>query len=148
MANTDPTGYLSIPPDLIRGVSWKQPVVCATTANITLSGTQTIDGRAVVAGERVLVKDQTTGSQNGLLVCAAGAWVRAFDMDQDLGTAVPAEEVMGAVVYVIDGTTNGGTTWRCTNTTTPTIGTTALTFAAFGSSGSSAIQRTFAFFGA
>ncbi len=139
MANTDPTGYISIPPDLTRGFSWKQPVVCATTANITLSGTQTIDGRAVVAGERVLVKDQTIGSQNGLLVCATGAWIRAFDMDQDLTTAVAIEEVMGAAVYVIAGTVNGGTFWRTTNTTAPTLGTTTITFVQFGGSGSGTV---------
>jgi hypothetical protein len=138
MASTDPTGYLSIPPDLIRGVSWKQPCRAATTANITiataLNAGDSIDGVTLAAGDRVLVKDQSTGSQNGIYVVAATP-VRAFDMDQDLTTAVPAEEVMGAIVYVIAGTTNGGTTWRNTNTTAPTLGTTALTFASLGTGG-------------
>jgi hypothetical protein len=53
----------------------------ATTGNITLSGTQTIDGVAVIAGDRVLVKNQTTKSQNGMYVVAAGGWGRATDLD-------------------------------------------------------------------
>lgn len=114
-----------------REQGWKQPVRVATTANITLSGTQTIDGVAVIALDRVLVKDQSTGSQNGLYTCAAGAWVRAHDMDQDSTSSVPASEVMGAIVYVITGTVNGGTFWKNTNTTAPTLGTTTLTFVQF-----------------
>lgn len=137
---TDPTGYISIPPELIRGVSWKVPARCATTANITLSGAQTIDGVAAVAGDRVLVKAQTTGSQNGLWVCQTGAWIRAFDMDQDHTTAVPAEEVLGAVVLVLEGTVNGGTLWRVTNTATPILGTTAITWAQVGSGSSLTVK--------
>lgn len=124
----DPTGRISHFPDAHRGVAWKEPVRVATTGNITLSGTQTIDGIAVVAGDRVLVKDQTTGSQNGLYLCAAGAWTRTFDMDQDATSSVPAEEVRGAVVEVLEGTVNGGTFWRTTNTAVPTLGTTAITW--------------------
>ena len=48
------------------GISWKQPCVSATLTNITLSGLQTIDGHTVVAGDRVLVKNQGTASQNGI----------------------------------------------------------------------------------
>lgn len=55
-------------------------VIVATDSNITLSGTQTIDGVPLVAGDRVLVKNQTTASQNGIYVVAAGAWSRASDM--------------------------------------------------------------------
>ena len=148
---TDPTGYISIPLDLIRGLSWKRPVRCATTANGTLATAfangQTVDGITLATGNRILLKDQTAGSANGIYtVNASGAPTRAFDLDQDLTTSVPAEEVMGAIVYVIAGTVNGGTTWRCTNTTTATLGTTAITWAAFAAT--AAIQRTFAFFGA
>lgn len=139
MAVTDPTGYISIPPDLIRGVSWKQPVRCATTAPITIStglnAGDVIDGVTLAAGDRVLVKDQSTASQNGIYVAGATP-ARAFDMDQDLTTAVPAEEVMGAFVYVVDGTANAGTLWINTNTSAPTLGTTSLTFEAFSSGGS------------
>lgn len=125
---TDPTGRISHLPEMHRGFSMKLAVKVATTANITLSGTQTIDGVAVAAGDRVLVKNQSTGSQNGIYNCAAGAWTRAFDMDQDGTTAVPAEEVYGALILVVQGTTNAGTLWYCTNTGTITLGSTALTF--------------------
>lgn len=63
-----------------QGLDIKASVKVATTANITLSGTQTIDGIVLVASDRVLVKDQTTGTQNGIYVVAAGAWTRATDM--------------------------------------------------------------------
>ena len=59
----------------------KDACVAATTANITLSAPQTIDGVSVVAGNRVLVKDQTTAATNGIYVVAAGAWTRAVDAD-------------------------------------------------------------------
>ena len=140
MASTDPTGYISIPPDLIRGVSWKQPCRLATTGNITISTAlnngDSIDGVTLATGDRVLVKDQSTGSQNGIYVVGATP-ARAFDMDQDLTTTVPAEEVMGAFVYVIAGSTNGGKLFRSTNTSAPTLGTTALTFTEVTSGGGS-----------
>src|SRR5437764_12386180 len=84
-----------------EGTAIKQPCRVATTATITLSGTQTIDGVAVVAGDRVLVKDQTTGSQNGIYVVAAGAWSRATDAD------VSAEVTAGLFTFVAEGTANG-----------------------------------------
>ena len=58
---------------IAAGLFWKDAVLVATTANITLSGTQTIDGIAVSADDRVLVKDQSTGSQNGIYACASGS---------------------------------------------------------------------------
>jgi hypothetical protein len=82
---------------------YKDPVRVATTANITLSAPQTIDGVAVVAGDRVLVKDQATASQNGIYLCAAGAWTRATDMDTD------AEAQRGSTTYVQFGTIFAGT---------------------------------------
>lgn len=134
----DPTGRVSHLPDFHRGVSWKQPVRVATTTNGTISTAfangQTVDGITLATGDRILLKDQTSGAANGIYtVNSAGAPTRAFDMDQDSSTSVPAEEVMGAIVYVIAGTANGGTAWKCTNTTAPTLGSTSLTFAAFGS---------------
>jgi hypothetical protein len=97
-------------------------VRAATTANITLSGEQTIDGVAVVAGDRVLVKDQTTGSQNGVYVAASGAWARAADMD------TTGEIVHGTFVAVIEGTSHEGQSWIVTTDGTITIGTTATTW--------------------
>ena len=137
----DPTGRVSHLPEMHRGDSWKQPVRVASTANGTISTAfangQTVDGITLATGDRILLKDQSTGSQNGIYtVNASGSPTRAFDMDQDGTTSVPAEEVMGAMVYVIAGTTNGGTVWKNTNTSAPTLGTTALTFAQFGSGSS------------
>lgn len=99
----------------------KRAVKVATTANITLSGTQTIDGIAVVAGDRVLVKDQTTSSQNGIYIVAAGAWTRALDADT-------ASEIAGATVAVDQGTAAGGTSWDTDFKSTDTIGTTNMTW--------------------
>jgi hypothetical protein len=112
---------------LVQGLSWKNAVRATTTANITLSGTQTVDGVALVAGDRVLAKNQTTATQNGVYVVAAGAWTRAADMDgsPDVG------EVNGAAVYTTDGTVNSDTTWTQTATISA-VGTQAMTFAQLG----------------
>ena len=74
----------------------------ATTANITLSGTQTIDGVVLVADERVLVKDQGTASQNGIYLCKSGSWTRTTDFDSS------SEIVAGDFVFVTEGSVNGG----------------------------------------
>lgn len=109
---------------------FKGSVRVATTANITLSGTQTIDGVSVIAGDRVLVKDQSTGSQNGIYVCAAGSWSRATDADGS------SEVTAGMVVVSTEGTVNSDKLWELTTNDPITLGTTALTFEAFsGSSG-------------
>lgn len=105
----------------------KLSVEVATTANITLTGTQTIDGVAVVAGDRVLVKNQSTGSANGIYIVAAGAWTRATDFDST------GKAANGMFVYVQSGTVNGGKFFRMDNAN-PTIGTTSLTFSSFGGS--------------
>lgn len=105
------------------GLSWKQAVRVATTGNITLSGEQTIDGVAVVAGDRVLVKNQTTAADNGIYVVAAGAWARAEDMNV-------AAEFDGAAVFVQEGTLNEGTGWTEQATVT-TVGTSPVTFSQF-----------------
>lgn len=111
------------------GLDVKASVRAATTGNITLSGTQTIDGVSVVAGNRVLVKNQTTGSQNGIYVVAAGAWTRATDADS------AAEVTPGMFTFVEQGTANGDTGWVLTNDGAITVGTTALTFAQFSGAG-------------
>ena len=99
----------------------KRAVKAATTANITLSAPQTIDGISVIAGDRVLVKDQTTTSQNGIYIVAAGAWTRAADADT-------SAEIAGATVAVDQGTTNGGTSWDTDFKSIDTIGTTGMTW--------------------
>lgn len=104
------------------GLQIKASVRVATTANITLSGAQTIDGVSVVAGERVLVKNQSTASQNGLYVCASGSWSRSTDADTS------SEVVSGLSVWVQEGTTNADSQWVLTTDGTITLGSTSLTF--------------------
>jgi hypothetical protein len=116
----------------LAGLKWKDAVRVATTANITLSGTQTIDGVAISVGDRVLVKNQSTQSQNGIYLVAAGAWTRATDADT-------AAELQSATVPVSEGTTNADTTWRQT-TDNITIGSSNIVWAAFGTSAAPASE--------
>lgn len=106
--------------------SWKEPVRAATTTNITLSGTQTVDGVALVANDRVLVKDQTTGSQNGIYRVNAGSWTRTTDADSD------AEVVSGIATIVTEGTTNGDAIFILSTNDPITLLTTSLTFDRIG----------------
>ena len=102
----------------------------ATTANITLSGTQTIDGVSVSAGKRVLVKDQSTGSENGIYVCAAGSWSRATDADGN------DEVTAGLFTFIEQGSVNGDAGFVLTTDDPITVGTTALAFTQFSGAGS------------
>ena len=123
--------------DALRsGLDVKQSVRAATTANITLSGTQTIDGVALIAGDRVLVKNQSTGSQNGIYVVAAGSWSRATDADSD------AKINPGMFVFVEEGTVGADQGWVLSNNAPTTLGTTALTFAQFSGAGSFSVDST------
>jgi len=116
---------------LSNGLDVKASVRAATTANITLSNTQTIDGVALSVGDRVLVKDQTTGSQNGIYVVASGAWTRATDFDN-----TPDIEVSpGTFFFVEDGTTQADNGYVVANTGAITIGSTAITFSQFSGAG-------------
>jgi len=110
--------------NLTAGLDAKTSVRVASTANLTLSGTQTIDGVAVVAGDRVLVKDQSTASGNGIYVVASGAWTRATDMDA-------WAEVPAAYCWVEQGTVNADTGWVCTADAGGTLGSTAITWSKF-----------------
>lgn len=113
---------------IAQGIDAKASVVAATTANITLSGTQTIDGVAVIAGDRVLVKDQTTTSQNGIYLCAAGSWTRSTDADA-------WAELVAAYTFVEGGTTNGSNGFFCTVAAGGTLGSTAVTWTQFSGAG-------------
>lgn len=108
------------------GIDSKASVRVVSTANITLSGTQTIDGIAVVAGDAVLCPAQTTGSQNGVYIVAAGAWARRANEN------VTGEITPGAFWFVEEGTVYGKTQWRCNNTGAITLGTTAISIVQFG----------------
>ncbi len=111
----------------MTGISWKNAVRAATTANITLSGTQTIDGVAVVAGNRVLVKNQTLAQNNGIYTVAAGAWTRPGDVDA-------ADEVEQATVLVTLGTTNKNTQWT-SSLPVATLGTDPIAFSQISGAG-------------
>jgi hypothetical protein len=111
------------------GLDVKDSVRVATTANLTLSGTQTIDGVSLSAGDRVLVKNQSTASQNGIYVVAAGVWGRASDAD------ISAEVTAGMFTFVAEGTVNADSGWVLTTNDTITLGTTSLTFAQFSGAG-------------
>lgn len=100
----------------------KQSVRVATTANIVLSAAQTIDGVAVVAGDRVLVKNQTAAKDNGIYVVATAGWVRAKDAD------VSAEVTSALIVSVEQGATLADTRWQLVTDGAIVLGTTALTF--------------------
>jgi len=106
---------------MAQGYKWKDPVRAATTANITLSGLQTIDGVALSANDRVLVKSQSSGAQNGVYMAQSGSWTRAADFDA-------STEILGASVFVSEGTTLGNSVWVMTTDAPITIGTTALAF--------------------
>ncbi|WP_430310018.1 hypothetical protein [Pseudomonas sp. PONIH3] len=100
----------------------KQSVRVATTGPIALSGLQTIDGIALPAGARVLVKDQANAAQNGIYVASANAWVRAQDANEN------AEFSPGFIVAVQAGAQHGGSLWQFKNQMFPTVGGTDLTF--------------------
>lgn len=107
---------------LTGSVGFKAPCRVATTAAITLSGEQTIDGVAIVSGDRVLVKNQSTTSANGIYNASTGAWSRALDFDG------ARDVVNGTLVYVTNGTANGGDVFALSATNPVTIDTTSLSF--------------------
>jgi len=108
---------------LNQGVAYKAPVRVATTANITLSGTQTIDGVAVVADDRVLVKDQTDDTENGIYIASASAWSRSKDFDSS------RDVTEGTIVYVLYGTVSTRVYYSLTTTDDPIdFGTSSITF--------------------
>jgi hypothetical protein len=114
---------------VVQGLHPKQAVRAATTTNIaTLSGALTIDGVSLVAGNRVLVKDQTTASQNGIYVVASGAWTRSTDADI-------WDELISAYVFVQEGAQNQDIGFICTVDSGGTLGTNPVTFAQFTGAG-------------
>lgn len=106
----------------LRVVDWKNSVRAATTGNIVLSGTQTIDGVVLAVGNRVLVKNQTAATENGIYVVAAGAWARS--PDANASNLVTSQ----LIVCVEEGTAAGSSMWRLATANPITLGTTGLTF--------------------
>ncbi|MGE8435125.1 MAG: phage tail protein [Pseudomonas palmensis] len=109
---------------------FKHSVLAATTAAVTLSGLQTMDGVALQAGARVLVKNQAAAKDNGLYLVASGAWTRCPDADSS------AKVTPGLLVLVERGTANGDSAWQLITDAPITLGVTALVFEmAFGRTG-------------
>ncbi|AXJ03562.1 phage tail protein [Pseudomonas fluorescens] len=100
----------------------KQSVRVAATTSVVLKGAQQIDGVAVIAGDRVLLPNQTLAKDNGLWIVANGDWIRANDAN------VSAKVTPGLTVMVEEGTLNGDSLWHLTTNAPITLGTTALTF--------------------
>lgn len=115
--------------DAVAGLSWKNEVRVATTASGTLASSfangSSVDGVTLATNDRILIKNQSTQTENGIYVVnAAGAPTRATDADS-------AGEIDGAAVFVTNGTTNGGTRWVCNTSGTITLGSTNITFVQF-----------------
>ena len=108
-----------------QGLDIKQSVRVATTTDITLSGTQTIDGVSVIATNRVLVKDQTDPVENGIYVVSAGAWSRSTDADD------ASDVSSGMFTFVREGTTFADVGFVLVTDDPITPGITALTFTQF-----------------
>ena len=103
--------------------SWKGSVKVATTANIVLSGAQTVDGIALVAADTILVKNQTAGVENGLYTVSASAWDRSADL-------TAGSDASGMAVFINEGSTQADSIWVCTNDeATAVVGTDALVYA-------------------
>jgi hypothetical protein len=118
---------------LVQGLSWKTAVRAGTTAAGTLATSfangSVIDGVTLATGNRILIKNQATGAENGIYtVNASGAPTRATDMDA-------ATEFVNATVYVSEGTTQADTSWTVTTNAPITVGTTAIVWAQIGTGG-------------
>ena len=118
----------------LQGLDVKQSVRVATTANGTLSSAfangQTVDGVTLATGNRILLKNQTTGSQNGIYVVnSSGAPTRAVDFDSD------TQPTGGTFFFVEEGTANADNGFVMTNNGTVTIGTDAPVFTQFSGAG-------------
>lgn len=119
------------------GIAWKASVRAATAAPGTLASsfenTDVIDGVTLATGDRILIKNQASGAENGIYtVNASGAPTRATDMDTDA-------EALQATMFVREGTANADTMWTCTNNSI-TLGSTALTFAQLTTGGASVLD--------
>lgn len=111
------------------GLDPKESVRVATTGNITLSNTQSVDGVALSIGNRVLVRAQTNATENGIYVVASGAWTRATDFD------APAEITAGVFTFVEEGTAYADSGWVVSSASVGTIGTDTIEFVQFSGAG-------------
>lgn len=109
----------------VKGYKYKEPVRVATTESITLSGTQVIDGVSVSAGDRVLVKDQTDAKENGVYIANSSVWSRSADFSN-------GGDILGAAVFVSEGSDNGNDLYLMTTDAPVTVDTTDLVFTQIG----------------
>lgn len=107
---------------LVGNAAFKVPCKAASTAALVLLGEQTVDGIALVTGDRCLVKNQAAGADNGIYIVDTGAWQRSKDADGSY------DVVRGSVVYVNQGTVSAGLFYVLTSADPITVGTTALTW--------------------
>ncbi len=124
----------------VAGLSWKQAVRAATTVAGTLATSfengDAIDGVTLATGDRILIKNQSAGAENGIYVVAAsGAPSRSTDADA-------GSELVNASCYVSEGTTNADTQWTCTTNAPITPGSTSLAFAQL-TTGGGAVSSVF-----
>jgi phage-related tail fiber protein len=125
--------------DAINQLDYKASVRAASTANVdTASAPSTLDGVTLADGDRILLKDQSTASENGIYIfsSAGSALTRAADFDAD------AEVTAGIIVPVEEGSTLADTRWQLTTNDPIVVGTTNLTFAQFGGAGAPAAHAT------
>lgn len=113
----------------VTGLDFKASVRAISTGNITLSGTQTVDGVALIVGDRELAAGQTVAADRGIYIVAAGAWTRATDAD------TTAELGPNAFVFVEEGTVNADSGWVMTADAPFTLGSTAQTWVQFTGTG-------------
>lgn len=114
---------------LQSGFVVKEPARAIASSNITLSGTQTVDGVALVAGDRILVAGQTDAKLNGIYVVVAGAWARSQDLNDN------ADMKDGVSVFVGEGTVYADSTWVLITNNPIEIGVSDITFIQFSGLG-------------
>ena len=112
---------------LTGGIAVKAPALVASTANIMLESSQTIDGILVSTGDRVLVWAQTNSTENGVYVADGSTWARAKDFDGK------NDVTRGTLIYISTGTAYGGKFFSVTSTGDNVPGTNGITFANNGS---------------
>jgi len=118
-------GYVD---SVAQGLDPKASVRAATTEDITLSGLQTIDGVSLINGDRVLVKNQTNATENGIYIASSSNWVRADDANS-------WDKLVSAFVFVEEGSRNADTSWVCVADRGGTLGSTDITWTQFAGPG-------------
>jgi len=114
--------------NVAEGLDVKASCIAATTVDILLSGPQTIDGVSVVAGNRVLVKNQTNPAENGIYVAAGSTWSRSSD-------ANTWDELRGAFTFIEQGSLYADTGWVCTVDSGGILDTSPVTWSQFAGLG-------------